>query len=144
MSDNYEEVGYGNPPKHTQWKKGQSGNPSGKKKKEESLFQIMKRLAGQEVVVHKSGVQMSMTQGEAMLTSVFAKAMKGDLACAKFLHSELGMEMNTQKGTALATSVTEADIACLKSHADWVGIIESAQADNGDNEEESGDADEPG
>ena len=27
-----------------------------------------------------------MTQGEAMLTAVFSKAMKGDIACAKFLY----------------------------------------------------------
>ncbi|WP_165354860.1 DUF5681 domain-containing protein [Tropicimonas sp. IMCC6043] len=37
MSKKYEkkgdyDVGYGKTPKHTQWQKGQSGNPSGKKK----------------------------------------------------------------------------------------------------------------
>ncbi len=132
MSDNHDEVGYGNPPKHTQWKKGQSGNPSGKKKKEESLHQIMKRLVGQEVVVQKNGVQMSMTQGEAMLTSIFTKAMKGDIACVKFLHNELGIDLDPQNGTVPPMPVTAADIACLKSHADWVEIIESAAADGDD------------
>ena len=34
------EVGYGKPPKRTQWKPGQSGNPKGKKKGLKSVKQL--------------------------------------------------------------------------------------------------------
>ena len=100
-------VGYKKPPKHTQWKKGQSGNPSGKKKKAESLHDIMRRLVGQEVIAQKNDVQMSMTKGEAMLTAIFGKAMKGDLACAKFLHGELGVDSTQGNSQPPAMQITE-------------------------------------
>lgn len=45
-------VGYKNPPKDTQWKPGQSGNPSGKKKKEVSIADKLKKLAAKEIVVN--------------------------------------------------------------------------------------------
>lgn len=40
-------VGYGKPPKHTQWKPGQSGNPKGRSKKiarEKILRKAMRKL----------------------------------------------------------------------------------------------------
>ncbi len=135
------EIGYCKPPKHTQFQKDQSGNPSGKKKKSESLYQIMQRLAGQEVVVQKNGVQMSMTQGEAMLTAIFTKAMKGDVACVKFLHGELGVDLSSGHGQGPSLQITEADIACLQSHADWLAVIEAAQDELSDNEGEANNAD---
>ena len=69
------EVGYSKPPKHTQWQKGQSGNPSGKKKKEQSLFDELKKLSAKEIVVQQNGVSVTMTQGKAMLAATFHKAM---------------------------------------------------------------------
>ena len=143
MSDNggdYE-VGYKKPPKHAQWKKDQSGNPSGKKKKAETLHEIMKRLVGEEVVVQKDGVQMSMTQGEAMITAIFRKAMNGDIACAKFVHGELGVNLASGFGSVPSMQVTQADIAYLKSHADWISIIEAAHNELRDHEEVLDDAD---
>ncbi len=144
MSDSEQKlkkVGYKNPPDHSKWKKGQSGNPSGKKTKSESLYQIMKRLADQEVVVQKNGIQMSMTQFEAMLTAILSKAMKGDIACAKFIHRELGTHLASRSESVPMTKVTDADLNCLKSHADWVLIIEAAQEELDANEEDSDDAD---
>lgn len=135
------DVGYGKPPKHTQFPKGKSGNEDGKKKKPETLHQIMNRLAGQEVVVHKNGVPMSMTQAEAMLTAIFSKAMKGDIACAKFLHGELGMDLTSHNSPVPAMKVTDADIACLNSHADWCAVIEAAQEELAENEEGGDNAD---
>jgi len=79
------EVGYGKPPKHTQWQKGQSGNPSGKKKKEQSLFDELKKLSAKEIVVQQNGVSVMMTQGKAMLTAALNKAMNGDLGSIKFI-----------------------------------------------------------
>jgi hypothetical protein len=48
------DVGRGKPPKHTQFKKGQSGNPAGRKKKEKkapdlSLAAMLKRIGEREI-----------------------------------------------------------------------------------------------
>lgn len=135
-------VGYKSPPEHSKWKKGQSGNPSGKKTKAETLQQTMKRLLGQEIVVQKNGTQMSMTHREAMATSMITKAMKGDVAGARFIHGVLGEDL-ASRGTAVPEmTVTDADIACLRSHADWVEIIERAIAERDGTAEAADDADE--
>ncbi|MDI3334793.1 DUF5681 domain-containing protein [Defluviimonas aestuarii] len=39
--------GYKNPPQHSQWKKGQSGNPSGKTSKPASIEAKLKKLAAE-------------------------------------------------------------------------------------------------
>lgn len=145
--DDEYEVGYGKPPKKTQWQPGQSGNPSGKKKKSDSLMDILQRLAGHEIVVQKNGVPLAMSQAEAMLTAVFAKAMKGDLACARFIHGELGIAgtpgVRDVAHSLRAGEVTPSVLSVLKSRADWAAIVEEAEArlEKADNMDE--DEDEP-
>jgi len=77
---------------------------------------------------------MSMTQGEAMVTAVLRKAMKGDIACAKFVHSELGVNLASDSSSRPPMQVTQADIACLQSHADWISLIEAAHNELRDHE----------
>ena len=38
------EVGYGKPPKHSQFKRGQSGNPQGRKKQDRTIRAIMQKI----------------------------------------------------------------------------------------------------
>ena len=122
------DVGYGKPPMHSQWKKGQSGNPAGKAKKEASLKAKLKKLAAEEVVVQQNGVPVTMTKDEAMLVSIFMKAMKGDLAAVKFVAETLGTEPEAPAaGSEL--EVGEADLAALKTHTYWVGVLERARAE---------------
>ena len=101
----------------------------------------MKRLIGQEVIAQKNNVQMSMTTGEAMLTAVIAKAMKGDLACVKFVNGELGLDLAQGAGTSPPFQITEADLACLETHAEWVGIVEAARNDLAEGKEDTFDDD---
>ncbi|MEL7398340.1 MAG: DUF5681 domain-containing protein [Pseudomonadota bacterium] len=70
-------IGYAKPPKHTQYKKGQSGNPSGKSKKAASTEAKLKKLLKGEIAVNKSGTHVTMTQEDVMLQALVNKAMKG-------------------------------------------------------------------
>lgn len=122
------EIGYGKPPKHTQWQKGQSGNPSGKKTKAETIEATLKKLSAKEIVVHDKGVPVTMTQQEAMCSTVYVKAMNGDIPSAKFITSHLPSVEESQLPTA-SYKLTAADLAALESHADWVALKEQAYAD---------------
>lgn len=119
--------GYKNPPKHTRWKKGQSGNPSGKATKSASIEAKLKKLAAKEIVVTENGMPVSMTKDEAMLVAVLMKAMKGDMAAVKFVTETLssGETTSVQNPTL---KVTPADLKVLKHRADWIGILEEARA----------------
>ena len=137
------EVGYSKPPKHTQWQKGQSGNPSGKKKKEQSLFDELKKLSAKEIVVQQNGVSVTMTQGIAMLAAIFHKAMKGDLGSTKFIFQKLGIAEAGFSETKVP-ALTENLLSVLETHADWMNVVESGRtelAETSGNQEEEGDED---
>ena len=79
MSDGPEdddEVGYGRPPKKTQFKQGQSGSPKGRPKKrsktEFDLGEIIDRL----VVVKVNGEPRAMQPKEVELRQLVEKALK--------------------------------------------------------------------
>lgn len=132
MSDDYHnqdyEVGKGKPPKHTQWKKGQSGNPSGKKKKEETFLDKLKSLLKQEVVLNQNGSPVAMQQVDAMLLAQIHKAInKGDTTAFKAI-LEIAELKSAESAAPHSLKVSKADIAVLETHADWVGIVEDAKS----------------
>lgn len=81
--DNYK-VGKGRPPKHTRFKKGQSGNPSGRKKLPD-VAQAAARILQQMITVTQDGVRKKMPAIDAVLIKQLAKAMNGEFRAAEFL-----------------------------------------------------------
>jgi len=82
MSDDDYEVGYGKPPKANQFKKGQSGNPSGKKKPA-SVEEILRRTLANQVTVSVDGKKQSLPMLEVIIQALVRKAATGDLAAIK-------------------------------------------------------------
>ena len=67
----------GQPPEHTKFKKGQTGNPNGRPKKLPSIDFLMAEVMGQE----KDGI----TAAQAILSMLRSKAAKGDIKAAQLL-----------------------------------------------------------
>lgn len=126
--DDYE-VGYAKPPKHTQWKKGQSGNKSGKSKKAESLRARARKLAGEEIAVTLNGCQAVITRDEAMLRTISQKAIQGDIRAARFYSELIGTGEEYEEGAVPCFKVTEDDLEVMKSHASWLELISNAEAE---------------
>ena len=78
-------VGYGKPPIHSRFQKGQSGNPSGKPKKVLSHAEIMARELDTKVTITEDGKKKRVTKREVMHKATLQKAMKGDLKAAKMV-----------------------------------------------------------
>lgn len=91
MSDNekppsYYEVGRGRPPKQSQWKKGQSGNPNGRPKKKPAEEIDINKVLNTTVIVKKDGKKSSVTPFEATVRLLAKGAMEGDaVAIRKFI-----------------------------------------------------------
>lgn len=67
------EVGYGKPPKHTQWKPGESGNKKGRPNSRKPVEDIWKEVLEEQMVVN--GKKMSLK--EVLIRSLVKDAIKG-------------------------------------------------------------------
>ena len=79
------DVGYGKPPKHTQFKKGQSGNPNGRPKGTLNLATVLERTLREEVVINENGRRKVITKLEAAITQLVNKAASGDAHAMRYL-----------------------------------------------------------
>ena len=71
-------VGYGKPPKATQWKTGESGNPAGKKPGVKNFSVLFNKVALKEVVVTApNGQKVKKTLLKLLISSVFTYAQSG-------------------------------------------------------------------
>ncbi len=80
-----EEVGYGQPPRRTQFKKGQSGNPKGRPRGSLNIATILARTLREKVTVNENGHRRMITKLEAAVKQIVNKAAAGDAASIKFL-----------------------------------------------------------
>lgn len=85
MSTSDYTVGYGKPPKHTQFQPGESGNPAGRPKGLKNLATDLEEELGQKITVTEGGVKSEITKQRAMLKALAAKAMSGDTRAATCL-----------------------------------------------------------
>src|SRR5580693_7624161 len=73
------EIGYGRPPKATQWKKGQSANPSGRSSpRPTGLLEMIDKLLFVSVKITRDGVPKWVTTLEAILEQLWSKGIAGD------------------------------------------------------------------
>jgi hypothetical protein len=79
------EVGYGKPPKPTQFKPGQSGNPKGAKKKVaiDDVRTMVEDVLAAPVTLRDGGKSLNVSRLEAMLRTQRHNALKGDSKAAK-------------------------------------------------------------
>jgi hypothetical protein len=90
------EVGYGKPPVHTRFRKGQSGNPSGKPKKVLSEDEILLRDLSSKVPVTEGGKQRHMSKLEVVLKQQVKLAMKGDPKAVRIIIDAYRRAMQNQ------------------------------------------------
>jgi hypothetical protein len=108
-------VGYGNPPKHTQFKSGQSGNPKGRPKGIRNLNTDLEEELSLKILVTEGGHKQETTKQRAMLKSLFAKALNGDVrASGVLINLILGLEQ-TRIASQSTEAMAEEDLAILKA-----------------------------
>lgn len=74
---NYE-VGYGQPPRRTQFKKGRSGNPKGRPRGSRNATTLLKEALNEQVVITENGRRRTITKKEVIITQIVNKAASGD------------------------------------------------------------------
>lgn len=81
---NYE-VGYGKPPKKSQFKKGESGNANGRRAEIPSIEELLDRELRRKVTITENGKTKRVTKWEVINLRLISKAMTGDLQAIKLV-----------------------------------------------------------
>jgi hypothetical protein len=71
-------VGYGCPPMHSQFKPGQSGNPSGRAKGGQNLKTLFNKVLGEVISLRDGPDVKKISKAEAVVRGLVIGAMKGD------------------------------------------------------------------
>ena len=77
MKDRDHAVGYGRPPRHSQFKKGQSGNPRGKTKGRKSLKTELLEELSEKVTVVENGRQRAVSKQTVIIKRMVTDAAQG-------------------------------------------------------------------
>jgi hypothetical protein len=123
-------IGYGKPPKHTQFKPGQSGNPKGRPKGIRNLNTDLEEELSLKILVTEGGQQQQTTKQRAMLKSLFAKALNGDVrASGVLINLILGLEQ-TRIAAQSTDAMAEEDLAILEAFKQKILSQASSQRSN--------------
>ena len=98
-SDGGYEVGYGKPPKHTQFKPGQSGNPRGRPKGTKNLKTDLMEELREKIVIREGDRPRKLSKQRAMMKSVVNRAIKGDARSTSIALSTMMRLLDTGEGT---------------------------------------------
>jgi hypothetical protein len=92
MADD-ETVGYKRPPKRTQFKPGQSGNPSGKSRGARNIATELQDILSEQVTFAEGGTLKTMSKQRALASALVSAAIGGDLRATAIVMSHLTREV---------------------------------------------------
>jgi len=129
-----DKVGYGNPPKHTQFKKGQSGNPKGRPKGSGTLASLLEKQGAEEITVKENGTHKQMAKLAVVASALFSKASKGDVPAIKLITS-LKTEADAKADAALDEIFGDDDQNVLIEQVEWEVTLQDLKKTKDDDNE---------
>lgn len=102
------DVGYGKPPRDTQFQKGTSGNPGGRPKGSRNTKTLLLEMLDGNVTMKINGQPMTITRREAMLLTLMQKALTGDTKSISMIMS-LVSALEDARDEAMNKTMSSAD-----------------------------------
>ena len=97
------ESGYKNPPKHSRFQKGRSGNPAGRPKGSKNTLKLLDAVLEQKIKIQQEGKTISITKKQAMLMQLVNAAVKGEIKAIAALFPYM-MQLDMKEEQSLETN----------------------------------------
>jgi hypothetical protein len=109
-------VGYGHPPKATQFKAGRSGNPKGRPKGRRPIGAVLQDIFQQKVPVAENGKTCRRTILEMTLRGLAEDAMRGDVRAIKLSFLLLGQYADSPQAAVGLRELLDEDAEILAKY----------------------------
>ena len=113
MPDDHE-VGDGRPPKDTQFKKGQSGNPKGRPKGTKNFATDLQEELSESIPIREGNRRVRVSKQRAMIKRVTQKALEGDIRSIEVLIKHLSQVPTIDELDQVADELSPEDRAILE------------------------------
>jgi hypothetical protein len=112
-------TGYGNPPKHSRFRPGQSGNPGGRPKGSISFKSVLEDELNEQVSLSEQGVVSKVTKLEAIAKRLVSEALSGNPKALSELLRQVNMHLPANEASDNRDlPASDDDIRLLLKYAD--------------------------
>jgi hypothetical protein len=109
------EVGYGKPPRHTRFAKGQSGNPRGRPPGAKNFTTLLEEALDEPVTVTENGGRRKVSKRRAIVTQLVNRSATADFRAIKLLFDIVrDIERQTEPASPETAVFSEADAKVLE------------------------------
>ena len=109
------EVGYGRPPRHTRFAKGQSGNPRGRPGGAKNFTTLLEEALDEAVTVTENGGRRKVYKRRAIVTQLVNRSATADFRATKLLFDIMREnERRTEPASPETAEFSEADQKVLE------------------------------
>ena len=101
-------VGYARPPKETQFKPNQSGNPKGRPRRSPTLRAVVEKVLEEQIDIREGERVLRMSNRQALVRTAVRRALNGDPKLLRALSHMLRIETDGDQGEADTPNVVSA------------------------------------
>jgi hypothetical protein len=104
------QVGYGKPPRHTRFVKGQSGNPRGRPPNAKNFKTLLNEALNQRLIITENGGRRKVSKRQAIITQLVNRSATADFRAMKILLDIMReIESQNEPASAETSAFSEAD-----------------------------------
>lgn len=137
MEKDYE-IGYGKPPKRTQFQKGQSGNAKGRPKDSKNTYVLLDDTLSQKITITENGQPVQISKRQAIILQLVNKGVKGELKAINALlpHMLMSDAKDEDKAKILA-AMGQDDEKIIQNYLSLIGNFDGVEKETGGENNES-------